>query len=240
VARPRVAKAKRGKRPARADRRRPAPAAEGVPEGDAARLVWAAAVSEAMARGEPCALALVDVDGFGGHAERVGRERADALLEQLVARLQGELSDQALLGRLAGDLFGVAFPGVEVEPALGLVERVRQAVASAPFEFGQGRTRRRVQLTVSVGLAGVPRDGADATALLEQARAALWRAKSLGGDRVGLPAREKMLLKTSYYPQRQLEQLKRIAERAKVPEAVLLREALDDLFLKRKARRPDI
>lgn len=236
MARARVAKAKRPRRP---ERRKPAPAAEALPAGDAARLVWAAAVGQAMARGEPCALALLDVDGFGAHAERVGRDRADALLAALVARVQGELTDAALLGRLAGDLFGVAFPGVEVEPALGLVERVRQAVAAEPFEVGQGRTRRRVALTVSVGLAGVPRDGADATALLEQARAALWRAKSLGGDRVGLPAREKMLLKTSYYPQRQLEQLKKIAERAKLPEAVLLREALDDLFLKRKARRPD-
>lgn len=238
------ATARRGRRTGseakRARRGAAAEAAPTLPRGDAARIVWGAATKEALGRGEPCALGLVDVDGFGDHAQRLGVERSDELLAAVVARVQQELSDQALVGCLAGDLFGVALPGVDVEPALGLLERVRAAVAAAPFEVGKGRTRRKVPLTVSIGLAGAPRDGADGPALLDQARAALWRAKSLGGDRLGLPSKDSMVMKTSYYPQRQLEQLKRLAKKAGVPEAAFLREALDDLFLKRKALRPDI
>jgi len=238
----RASTARRGRRTEakRPKRGGPAEAGPTLPRGDAARIVWGAATKEALARGEPCALGLVDVDGFGDHAQRLGIERADALLAAVAARIQQELTDQALVGCLAGDLFGVALPGVDVEPALGLLERVRAAIAAAPFEVGQGRTRRKVPLTVSIGLAGAPRDGTDGAALLDQARAALWRAKSLGGDRLGLPSKDSMVMKTSYYPQCQLEQLKRLAKKAGVPEAAFLREALDDLFLKRKAMRPDL
>ncbi|MBX3469301.1 MAG: diguanylate cyclase [Planctomycetes bacterium] len=230
---------------ARAARRRPAarpPAAAdplaALPHGTAARAAWAEALAAAQGRGEACTLALVDVDGFAGHVEQLGVERARALLAEVARRLEARLTDRAHLGRLAGDLFGVALPGVDLEPALGVVELVREAVARTPAVVGRGPKRRKVPVTVSGGLAAAPRDGAELGVLIEQARSALWRAKTLGGNRLGLPARERMVLKTSYYPQGQLEQLKRLAQRRGVAEAVLLREALDDLFLKHKDQAP--
>ena len=78
-----------------------------------------------LERGEPCTLALLDVDGFAQHVRALGRDRSDALLRDVADRLREALSDQALLGRLGGDQFGVALPGVVVEEALGLLERVR-------------------------------------------------------------------------------------------------------------------
>ncbi|MCO5170641.1 MAG: diguanylate cyclase [Planctomycetes bacterium] len=209
-----------------------------LPHAAAARARWAEALADALAQGEPCTLALVDVDGFAGHVEQLGVERARALLAEVARRLEGRLSDRAHLGRLAGDLFGVALPGVDLEPALGVLELVREAVARTAAAVGRGPARRKVAVTVSAGLAAAPRDGGDLAALLEQARGALWRAKTLGGNRLGLPARERMVLKTSYYPQGQLEQLKRLAQRRGIAEAVLLREALDDLFLKHKDQLP--
>ncbi len=211
---------------------------ERLPHGAAARARWAGAIDAAVQRGEPCTLALVDVDGFAAHVERLGAERARGLLVEVSRRIEGRLTDRAHLARLAGDLFGVALPGVDLEPALGVLELVREAVARSSVTVGRGPAKSKVEVTVSGGLAAAPRDGTDEPALLEQARNALWRAKSLGGNRLGLPARERMVLKTSYYPQNQLEQLKRLAQRRGVKEAVLLREALDDLFLKHKDRPP--
>jgi hypothetical protein len=46
-----------------------------------------------------------------------------------------------------------------------------------------------------------------------------------------------MVLKTSYYPGDQLAKLKRLAGRTGLKESVLLREALEDLFLKHKGLR---
>lgn len=209
-----------------------------LPHAAAARARWAEALGGSVARNEPCTLALVDIDGFAGHVEQLGVERARALLLEVARRIESRLTDRAHLGRLAGDLFGVALPAVDLEPALGVLEHVREAVGRTPVSVGRGPARAKVVVTVSGGLAAFPRDGADEPTLLEQARGALWRAKSLGGNRLGLPARERMVLKTSYYPQGQLEQLKRLAQRRGVAEAVLLREALDDLFLKHKDRPP--
>lgn len=210
-----------------------------LPEGEAAVALWSQALAAARGRGAPCVLGLIDVDGMHAHALALGRARGDALLRGVSERLQGVLTDQAHLARWAGDLFGVALPDVDVEPAVGLLERARAAVSARPFRVGRGPEAREVQVTVSVGLAGVPRDAPDLPGLLDAARAALWRAKSLGGDRLGLPARERMVLKTSYYAQRQLEQLKRAAARVGVSEAVLLREALEDLLLRKKIPAPE-
>ena len=228
----------RKKPPPRAKaQRKPASSAE-LPAGPAAVQAWTEALTQARGRGSPCVLALIDVDGMSEHALALGPARGDALLRGIVERLQGVLTDQAHLGRWAGDLFGVALPDVDVEPAVGLLERARSAVSGRPFRVGRGPEAREVAATVSVGLAGVPRDAPDLAGLLDAARAALWRAKSLGGDRLGLPARERMVLKTSYYAQRQLEQLKRAAARLGVSEAVLLREALEELLLSKKAPAP--
>lgn len=230
--------ARRGRRAAKRPAAPARPAAAQPPHGPAARALWTEATAAALGRGEPCSLGLVDIDGFSTHVLELGPDRAQALLTEVARRLEARLTDRAHFGRLAGDLFGVALPGVDLEPALGLLEQVREAVARAPFTVGRGPARRKLVVTVSVGVAAAPRDATDGNALIEQARAALWRAKSLGGNRVGLPARDKMVLKTSYYPQGQLEQLKRLAARRGVAEAVLLREALDDLFLKHKDRPP--
>jgi LysM repeat protein len=58
------------------------------------------------------------------------------------------------------------------------------------------------------------------------------RAKKNGRNQVCLAREEKLMPKTSHYTQAQLEKLSLIAEKEGVGEAVLLREALDDLLKK--------
>ncbi len=222
----------------------PAPAAgvcpiTGLPQGAAAWAAWEEVIAGCATAGRPCVLALLDLDDFHGLAADLGPDRAQALLAETARRLGealGEDAQTAHLGRLAGDQFGVALKDVEVEEALGRLEGVRRQVGAAAFKLGRGVRRRQVDATISVGLAGLHRDATTPRELLDQAQAALWRAKSLGGNRSGLADKDRMVLKTSYYPQPQLDQLKRLAKRLDVKESVLLREALGDLFLKYKDR----
>lgn len=214
-------------------------AVTGLPVGAAARDAWAAQVEQALAGGRPCAFALLDVDDFGRHVRDLGLARSDLLLAEVATRLAEPLGEGCWLGRLAGDQFGVVLPGVELEVALGTIELARRAASSAPYKLGRGVRRRQVAATLSAGLAALHRHGQSFRELLDEARLALWRAKALGGDRIGLPDKERMTLKTSYYPQGQLDRLKRLAHAEGVKEAVLLREALGDVLLKYKDRRPD-
>ena len=67
---------------------------------------------------------------------------------------------------------------------------------------------------------------------MRKADLALYAAKDQGGRAVALTPSDDMILKSSYYSSAQLGRLKRLAERMKKKEAVLLREALDDLLRK--------
>ncbi|MEZ6185220.1 MAG: diguanylate cyclase [Planctomycetota bacterium] len=209
----------------------------GLPAGEAARAAWEGALQEARGRGTPASLVLFDLDGFDAQVQALGLERADQALKEVAKRLRGALSDASFLGRLGGDCFGVVLPGVPVEAALGLSEAARTAVARRPVRVGRGPTRRDVEAVLSAGIVGLDRDGGTLDELLVQAHAALWRAKTLGGNRSGLPVVERKQLKTSYYEQSQAERLKRLAARVGIKESVLLREALEDLLLKHKSRR---
>jgi diguanylate cyclase (GGDEF)-like protein len=202
------------------------------------RLRVEAEIHAALVGGQALTLALLDVDDFSRHVEELETERADALLRGLGGRLQAALP-QRTLGRIAGDMFGVLLQGVEVEEALAEIGEARNVATRNSFKLGRGVRRREVSLTLSAGLAGLRRHGRTAAELLGSAQTALWRVKGLGGDRLGLPSRDRMGLKTSYYPHEQLERLKQLAVRQGVKESVLLREALGDLVLKYKTRRPD-
>ena len=202
------------------------------------------AVDLALREGGSLTVALIDVDDFSRHQSELETERADALLKGLVARWGESLTaigvqgSELSFGRLAGDLFGLVLTR-ELEEAMGLVALARASVQRSPLKVGRGVRRREVSATLSAGLASLRRDGTRGEELLSAAQGALWRAKSLGGDRLGIPDTERMTLKSSYYPQTQLDQLKALAKRAEIKESVLLREALGDLFLKYKGRRPE-
>lgn len=215
----------------------------GVLKAKVWRARFRSAAEGALAEGTPLTLALIDVDGFRRHQSELETERADALLRGIIARLKDSFAEdlatgEALFGRLAGDLFALTLPR-ELEEAMGLLTLARKQLQRTPIKVGRGIRRREVSPTLSAGLASLRRDGVRPEDLLGGAQGALWRAKSLGGDRLGLPDKERMTLKSSYYPQTQLDQLKALARESGTKESSLLREALGDLFLKYKSRAPE-
>ncbi|MGE5623373.1 MAG: EAL domain-containing protein [Bacillota bacterium] len=114
-------------------------------------------------------LALVDIDHFAETNDALGHRFGDSLLLGVAARLQAELGDQLVIGRVGGDTFGVLGNALLVNPnvLLDLFEK--------PFCIdGQ-----EVQLSATAGLvnlADYEGCGADA---LKDADIALKRAKLL-------------------------------------------------------------
>ena len=101
----------------------------------------------------------------------------------------------------------------ELEESLGLLTLLRQQLGRSALRVGRGVRRREVKATFSAGLASRRRDGDRSAEVLGSAQGALWRAKSLGGDRLGIPDRGRMTLKSRYSPQAQLDQLSQQVER---------------------------
>ena len=88
------------------------------------------------------------------------------------------------------------------------------------------------EITISAGVAAFSVDGRSMSELLRKADQALYRAKVGGRNKARLAYEEKMVPKTSHFPQTQLERLTKLASEHGVGESELLREALDDLLVK--------
>ena len=122
----------------------------------------------------PAVVCLVDLDGFKAVNDRGGHAAGDAVLQAVTAALTHAVRETDTVARLGGDEFAVLAEVSPAMPAELLAERLRDAVATA----GRGSG-----VTASVGLAEV-RAGDVVHELLYRADAAMYRAKSAGGNRV--------------------------------------------------------
>ena len=135
----------------------------------------ARAIDAAGSAKESFAVLSIDLDRFKEINDTFGHAIGDDLLREL-ARQLGALAGEAYLARLGGDEFCIIMPSGD-HPALaeGLAERLHSAVAIDRELNGQ-----HLRIGISVGIAIYPADGADATTLLNNADAALYRAKAAG------------------------------------------------------------
>jgi diguanylate cyclase (GGDEF)-like protein len=101
----------------------------------------------------------------------------DELLREVARRLRHALRDTDTVARLGGDEFAVLAEVTATLPAADLAERLRQAVAFVGQHCG---------VTASVGVTEVIA-GDDVHDLLFRADAAMYRAKTAGGNRVTAP-----------------------------------------------------
>ena len=135
----------------------------------------ARAIDAAGANKESFAVLSLDLDRFKEINDTFGHAVGDDLLRDLTSQL-GELAGEAYLARLGGDEFCIITPNGD-QPALAesMAERIHAAVAIDRELGGQ-----HLRVGISVGIAIFPADGTDATTLLNNADAALYRAKAAG------------------------------------------------------------
>jgi diguanylate cyclase (GGDEF)-like protein len=127
---------------------------------------------------------LVDIDHFKQVNDQHGHDSGDAVLVQMRQRLDGVFRDSDHILRWGGEEFLVVARGTSRRHAAELAERLRAAVADAPFTRADGAP---LVCTCSIGFAAFPLCPAwpralDWAATLRLADAALYRVKSSGRD----------------------------------------------------------
>ncbi len=124
---------------------------------------------------ESFAVLSIDLDRFKEVNDTFGHAVGDDLLRELAQQLSA-LAGEAYLARLGGDEFTLITPNGD-HPALAeiLARRLHSAVAADLELNGQ-----HLRVGISIGIAIFPTDGTDATTLLNNADAALYRAKAAG------------------------------------------------------------
>ncbi|QEI07344.1 GGDEF domain-containing protein [Pigmentiphaga aceris] len=137
-------------------------------------------LTRASRDGVQVCLLLIDIDYFARLNQALGRAAGDTLLKTVADLIHDGLRPTDICARLSDDSFVALMPGVSIQVAGLIAERIRGQIAGRQFAVhGQIST----QLTVSIS-AVVAENGLDAS--LEAAGALLQQAKELGRNRVEL------------------------------------------------------
>ncbi|TYP89060.1 GGDEF domain-containing protein [Blastococcus xanthinilyticus] len=129
-------------------------------------------------------LVLIDVDSFKSINDNHGHPVGDDVLVHLARVLRGRIrAEDAVLSRLGGDELAVLLPGCAVDVAARRAEELLHAVRAEPLVLPDGTL---LSLSISLGVAHLPRFSRDRRALYTSADAALYDAKRAGRGRVAL------------------------------------------------------
>jgi len=140
----------------------------------------ARALEAAMRDGSPLSLLMLDLDHFKAINDRYGHAAGDKVLRAVATSWQAQLRGHDPIGRVGGEEFVVVCPDTDLEQALAVANRLREAAGSLSFDDIEPGLR----VSVSIGAAQARRSGDSCDALIDRADAALYRAKQQGRDRV--------------------------------------------------------
>lgn len=139
-----------------------------------------ALLAEALNESEPLTCIMVDIDHFKSVNDRFGHAVGDKVIKGLATVLTDSSRASDLVGRLGGEEFCVALPGVGRDVGAKISERMRLTIQ----EGGDAKFANAMRITSSFGVSDLAGGATSAAELVEQADKALYAAKEGGRNRV--------------------------------------------------------
>jgi diguanylate cyclase (GGDEF)-like protein len=141
---------------------------------------WARAVQH----GRLLSVAILDIDFFKDYNDRAGHAMGDRVLQAVASELANGMSRSTdLVARYGGEEFALLMPDTDIDGAVQLADRLREATGSLPIPHPDANDTNRI--TVSLGGATLqPGKYESASGLLKAADDHLYRAKKEGRNRV--------------------------------------------------------
>jgi diguanylate cyclase (GGDEF)-like protein len=130
---------------------------------------------------EPVSLIMIDVDRFKSFNDKFGHVAGDRALSAVGHVLRNQFRPRDHLVRFGGDEFAVLLPGIGLQEAVTIAERVRDAVAGSTAVGNDSLIQ--IPVEISVGVAE-QREDDNFESLLRAADEALYRAKDAGRNTV--------------------------------------------------------
>ncbi|MCE7795982.1 EAL domain-containing protein [Sphingobium sufflavum] len=150
------------------------------------RALWQATLddmaTDATRTGGSFGLLLLDIDELKRANDTRGHDAGDALIRNFSRRLRAAAPDDAMVGRLGGDEFGLIAPSLADSSLLQQCSARILAALRRPYAF-EGQL---LECSASIGGAVFGEHGADAQTLLKAADLALYASKGTGRGRLTL------------------------------------------------------
>ncbi len=146
------------------------------------RLSYDERVGQEYARfkrmGTPLSLMVMDIDHFKNINDQFGHAAGDKALTYIAKLLSSEIRETDFLARYGGEEFVLLLPDTDLQAALGVGDKLRQAVAQAHFHFKDAYT----PITISCGVAEF-HPGDEPESCFGRADQAMYLAKQQGRNR---------------------------------------------------------
>lgn len=122
-------------------------------------------------------LLFLDIDNFKLINDNLGHHIGDVLLKTIANRLKSDIRESDTVSRFDGDEFAILFVTNKYSNVLQLSQKILATIAE-PIQL----KKQEIVVTSSVGACIYPKDGRDATTLLQHAELAMYIAKNQGGN----------------------------------------------------------
>ena len=142
------------------------------------------AVEREMARasrfGRPLHLVMFDIDHFKNVNDEFGHIAGDFVLSELCGLVKKLVRREEIFARYGGEEFAMVIPEVPTDKVSAYGEKIRALVDDHEFQFED----RRIPVTISVGIAPMPKGQDDLQAFIQLADKKLYEAKNGGRNQV--------------------------------------------------------
>jgi diguanylate cyclase (GGDEF)-like protein len=121
-------------------------------------------------------LLMIDIDDFKLVNDTYGHAKGDLVLTRIGAALNQAVRKMDMVARYGGEEIAIIMPGLELSQCLSIAERIREQITSIRFDA--------FSVTASIGIGHTGKDKTTPEKLVNDADAALYRAKHKGKNRV--------------------------------------------------------
>lgn len=139
-------------------------------------------LAKAKKENKKVSLVLLDIDYFKYYNDAYGHQEGDKVLQGLAQLLTNSVGQQGYCARYGGEEFAVILPGMDINEAKEVGEKIRVGIENYKFfgtnVFPEGK------LTASIGVAEYPLNADNKEKLIKKTDEALYRAKFVSKNRV--------------------------------------------------------